>query len=364
MAVFVASSVLVKPLRLTVQMNAHILPILTLVLFALNLPVMGDDSKNNPQKIIFDTDIGNDVDDVLALGMIHALQDRNECELLAVTITKDHSKAAAFTDAVNTFYGRGNIPIGVCRSGITPEEGKFNSLVDLREKNDAVFPQDVKAEDAVVLLRQVLSKAEDHSLVIVQVGFSTNLANLLKSSPDEISELSGIELVQKKVSLLSIMAGAFQMPPDAEGKPRIHREYNVIKDLQSARFLSEKWPTRVVWSGFEIGIAIPYPHQSIQHDFEYVLHHPLKQAYYAYNPPPHDRPTWDLTSVLYAIRPHRNYFKLSSPGVVQVNADGVTTFQPIQDGRHQYLQLTEAQKIRVKETLVCLASQPPQATPK
>ena len=32
--------------------------------------------KKNPQKIIFDTDIGNDVDDVPALGMIHALQDR------------------------------------------------------------------------------------------------------------------------------------------------------------------------------------------------------------------------------------------------------------------------------------------------
>ena len=167
-----------------------------------------------------------------------------------------HSKAAAFTDAVNTFYGRGNIPIGVCRSGITPEEGKFNSLVDLREKNDAVFPQDVKAEDAVVLLRQVLSKAEDHSLVIVQVGFSTNLANLLKSSPDEISELSGIELVQKSVTSFHY-GRSVSDASDAEGKPRIHREYNVIKDLQSARFLSEKWPTRVVWSGFEIGICHP-----------------------------------------------------------------------------------------------------------
>ena len=238
-------------------MNAHVLPILTLMLFALNLPAMGDDSKNNPQKIIFDTDIGNDVDDVLALGMIHALQDRNECELLAVTITKDHSKAAAFTDAVNTFYGRGNIPIGVCRSGITPEEGKFNSLVDLREKNDAVFPQDVKPEDAVVLLRQVLSKAEDHSLVIVQVGFSTNLANLLKSSPDEISELSGIELVQKKVSLLSIMAGAFQMPPDAEGKPRIHREYNVSKTYNLLAFCPKNGQPG--WFGVVSKLALPSP---------------------------------------------------------------------------------------------------------
>ena len=44
-----------------------------------------------PVKLIFDTDIGNDCDDVLALGMIHSLQSRGECELLAVTITKDLS---------------------------------------------------------------------------------------------------------------------------------------------------------------------------------------------------------------------------------------------------------------------------------
>src|SRR5579859_5493797 len=35
-------------------------------------------------KVIFDTDIGNDVDDVLALSMLHALQSRADCELLAV----------------------------------------------------------------------------------------------------------------------------------------------------------------------------------------------------------------------------------------------------------------------------------------
>ena len=52
-----------------------------------------------PVKLIFDTDIGNDVDDVLALGLIHALQSRGQCELLAVTITKDQPLAAEFVDA-------------------------------------------------------------------------------------------------------------------------------------------------------------------------------------------------------------------------------------------------------------------------
>ena len=73
-----------------------------------------------PVKLIFDTDIGNDVDDALAMGLIHALQSRGQCELLAVTITKDQPLAAEFVDAINTFYGRGDIPIGMARSGVTP----------------------------------------------------------------------------------------------------------------------------------------------------------------------------------------------------------------------------------------------------
>ena len=38
----------------------------------------------------FDTDLGNDVDDAMALAVIHALESRGECELLCVTLTKDN----------------------------------------------------------------------------------------------------------------------------------------------------------------------------------------------------------------------------------------------------------------------------------
>src|SRR5205085_11191369 len=42
-----------------------------------------------PVPVIFDTDMGNDIDDALALAMLHALQTKGEAKLLAVTITKD-----------------------------------------------------------------------------------------------------------------------------------------------------------------------------------------------------------------------------------------------------------------------------------
>jgi len=317
-----------------------------------------------PIPLIFDTDLGNDVDDVLAMGLIHALQSRGECELVAVTITKDHELAAPFADAVNTFYGRGEIPIGVCRSGLTKQVGKFIGLAETRDGSELRYPHDLisgeNAMDSVKLLRKTLAAADDQSVVIAQVGFSTNLANLLASQADELSSLNGIGLIKKKVKLLSVMAGAFaKVPNDKTGELGVHKEYNVTVDIPSARKLSRDWPTPILWSGFEIGLALKYPHQSIEEDYRYVVHHPLAEAYILYNPPPHDRPTWDLTSILIAIRPQHGYFDLSKPGRVTVADDGVTTFEETPNGRDQYLTLTDAQKIRTLETLVQLSSQPP-----
>ncbi len=319
----------------------------------------GDDPLRTP--LIFDTDIGNDCDDVLALGMIHALQNRQECELLAVTITKDHDLAAPFVDAVNTFYGRGDIPIGVCRSGVTPEPGKFNAIANDQSK----YPHDLlsgkDAPDAVDLLRKTLASASDSSVVIVQVGFSTNLSNLLATKADSRSNLSGVDLVRKKVKLLSIMAGAFQKVPGEKGAMVDHREYNVVKDIPAAKRIATEWPTEIVWSGFEIGLALPYPHQSILRDFRYVPHHPLAEAYTLYQPPPHDRPTWDLTSVLYAVRPDHTYFKVSPVGDVKVEDDGFTTFSENPKGKSRFLILQEKDKGRITEALTLMSSQPPKS---
>ena len=67
-----------------------LVPTLMLIGVLASAPPASSQTPQRPTPLIFDTDIGNDVDDVLALGMIHALQSRGECELLAVTITKDH----------------------------------------------------------------------------------------------------------------------------------------------------------------------------------------------------------------------------------------------------------------------------------
>lgn len=313
---------------------------------------------DRPLGLIFDTDIGNDVDDVLALGVIHALQRRGQCRLLAVTITKDNPAAAEFVDALNTFYGCGDTPIGIVHDGATKTEGKFLKLARIKDDGHLRFPHDLigsETPDATAVLRKVLSSQPDHSVAIVQVGFSTNLARLLSSKPDKLSPLPGRELVRKKVRLLSMMAGDFRKNI---GKDRF-QEYNIKMDIPSGKKVVHDWPTPIVFSGYEIGIAIRYPAISIVRDYGYVLHHPLAEAYCAYMPPPHNRPTWDLTSVLYAVFPDREYFDRSAAGRVTVEDDAFTRFEPVAEGSHRFLIVTPLQVARVREALVQLSSQPP-----
>lgn len=337
---------------------------LLLSLFTVAIGIHRSFGQDPAVKLIFDTDMGNDCDDALALAMIHALESRGECQLLAVTITKDHELAAPFVDCVNTFYGRGSIPIGVCRnSGKTPDAGKYNQVAKITDNGKLRFEHDLlsgnDAPTAVEVLRRTLAAAPDGSVVVVQVGFSTNLANLLASPADAIHPLGGRELFAKKVKLVSIMAGAFTKIPNDKGELGDHREYNVAEDIPSIKKLVELCDVPILWSGFEIGLNLTYPHQSILKDYRYVAHHPVSEAYVAYIPPPHDRPTWDLTSVLAAVRPDRGYFEVSKPGRVTVTDDALTVFAEDPQGKHRYLILNPASTERTREALVQLSSQPP-----
>jgi len=152
-------------------------------------------------------------------------------------------------------------------------------------------------------------------------------------------------------------------------------EFNLMLDVPSAQRLFADWPTPIVASGFEVGLAMPYPSMSIQRDYAYVENHPIADAYRTFSVDltstvdgkvkrssitwPYDRPAFDLTSVLYAARPHRDYFSLSQPGTIGVLPDGSSRFEPSAGGRHRYLTVSEAQNARALEAMVMLASQPP-----
>jgi inosine-uridine nucleoside N-ribohydrolase len=318
--------------------------------------------RSEPVRLVFDTDIGNDIDDALALGVIHALQSRGECELLAVVTSKSNEYCAPFVSLVNNFYGRPEIPIGIVGvDGKTPEPSRFlQELVGAQETSGAPrYPRNIatyqNASPAVLVLRRALAAQPEQSVVIATVGFSTNLKLLLESPADEWSPLAGKDLVARKCKLLSIMAGMYS----ETGR---HKEYNVFTDAPAARAVYADWPSPIVASGFEIGLAIKFPAESIVRDFNYVPHHPLREAYELYQAMPYDRETWDLTSVLHAVRPDRGYFDLSDAGTIAVDDDHITQFAPNPEGRHRYLKVNAEQIVRVREALVQLASQPPTAS--
>ena len=205
--------------------------------------------------------------------------------------------------------------------------------------------------ESVILYRRLLAAQPDSSVIIVSVGFSTNLALLLNSEPDSLSGLSGRDLVSRKVRLLSMMAGNF----DDQRIP----EYNVKKDLAAAKKVLADWPGDIVLSPLEVGLAITYPAASIERDFSWADDHPLVLAYRAYQPMPYDRPTWDLTSVLFAIEGLGPYFTISEPGMVTVDSEGRTIFKKDLEGRRRYLQVNRLQASMARSRFVELVTKRP-----
>lgn len=309
-----------------------------------------------PARLVFDTDIGNDVDDVLALALIHELVNRREAELLAVTVSKDNPWCAPHVDVINTFYRRPDVPIGVVRDGMTTDDGAYNrAVVEKVRDGRPVYPRNLRsgsdAPDAVDLIRRVLAAQPDGSVVLVTVGFLSNAARLIESGPDARSRLTGSELVRTKIRLLVAMLGDFGPDPGPE--------YNAEVDHRATRAVLARWPTPVVATGFEIGSAVLFPAESIERDFAHASDHPVVDAYRAYMAMPYDRPTWDLTAVLFAVRPDRGYFGLSRPGTILLDGRKITRFRDDPEGAHRYLTISGEQIPRVREAFVQLVSAPP-----
>lgn len=312
----------------------------------------------NAQRIIFETDLGNDVDDALALDMLYKYIDAGDIDLLGIMINKEGVHPPQLADIMNTWYGYPEIPIGIIHNGADCENDatNFAKCVSLMEKEngESLFPRSLKNHSELAeahnLYREILAQQPDHSVTIISVGFSTNLARLLETPADDFSPLTGKELVAKKVKLLCTMAGCFN-------NPDLH-EYNIVTDIQSAKKVFAEWPTTVVTSPFEVGIEINYPATSIENDFHWAPEHPMVEAYKCYLEMPYDRPTWDLTSVLYSVE-GPSYFNVSPAGSIDVTDEGSTTFTPDEDGNRYYLMVDSVQAENIKKHFTQLISRQP-----
>lgn len=273
-----------------------------------------------PVKIIFDTDMESDVDDVGALAMLHGFADNGEAEILATISSSLNPWSAPTIDVINTYYGRPDIPIGNVKT-----YGVYRNSAYARIISES-FPNDIesgeKAPDAVEVYRKILSDQPDSSVVIVTVGYLTNLSNLLKSRPDIYSPLTGMELIQKKVRLYVCMGGRYPLQQDP-GKWG-----NFKPDPNSVKHIVKDWPTQIIFTvGGEFSNSIPTGR--ILFEEKYQQENPVSEAYRiflkSWNRNYHH--SSDLIAVFVAVKGYRPYFKLREQGYNHIFENGTNVWR-------------------------------------
>ncbi len=304
-----------------------------------------------PLRVIFETDMGNDVDDALALDMLYKYQEAGEIDILMISSNKLDSCAVPYIQYMNQFYGHSDIPVATSAFENLAVFENSPTYVEKAMKS-GLFEWPVQPiYDSVKKYREILASQPDSSVVIITVGFSTNLKLLLASQPDEFSNLEGRDLVARKVKFLSMMGGAFDNTD--------RREFNIVVDIPSANMLFEQWPTQVIVSPWETGAQIFFKAEDLA-KITYADPHPLKVGYESYLPMPYNRECWDETSVIAAIE-GTDMFTCSERGEVSVNEVGVTTFVPQEDGRYIYITVDSIQAAKVADHITSIVLKTPKA---
>ena len=285
--------------------------------------------------VILDTDIGSSTDDLFTMEMAYRYEDEGRCKLLGIVVDREGEDYAALADVMNTYFGHANVPIGLERNGIkTPRVFiDYRNLYKLTTgKGEPMFKQTVSdystLPDGWKLYRQLLASQPDHSVSICSLGFVSCLTQLLASEPDDLSPLSGVELVRQKVKCLYLMAGIFTSSEEPE--------YNFLQAPEFAKKFFELWPRDVdaVFSPMEVGNEIEYKPETVISDISRTDIHPIKQVYMNYNCDTGQR-MWDPMTLIQAVEGDA-MFSLSERGIVSLTSKIGTSFTPSATGNHRY----------------------------
>ena len=259
---------------------------LLLGLSAVAEPAESADCAAEPAKVLFDTDMTLDVDDVGALAVLHALADGGEADLLAVVYNEVHADGVAAIDAINTWYGR-QVPIGAFKGELpSPDASRYLDHL-------ATFPHTASAAtapSALATYRAVLAEQPDASVTIISVGFLNNLADVLRTER---------ALVARKVRCLVVMGGLRN-----DG-------FNFVRHdlVDVSAFVIGNWPTPLVVSDFGGGVHTGVPLADA------AAENPVREAYYrwfggAYR----GRSSWDQIAVLFGVRGPGGLFEVVDSG--------------------------------------------------
>ncbi|HUX56924.1 MAG TPA: hypothetical protein VMV77_08125 [Bacteroidales bacterium] len=321
------------------------------------------DHKTEPLRVIFDTDIGGDNDDASATAILHALADSGKVDILAMGVVSAYPYAAACLDAINTYYGRGTIPIGVIKTKPASfYQSQSTSVTNYSQPVAEKCPYDIEPEsqipDVVQVYRKILASQPNGKVTMIAVGMMDNLVNLINSNPDEYSKLTGYELVKCKVSVLFVMAPYFNEQNEYQ------RAYNFTTSPGSAVELVKKWPTKIKFGEGNLG----HEHFIGSWLRKTPAENPVRVAFEAWSKlrldstaVARDRHCADPTTVIYAVYGLK-YFNEVGPGACDIRQeDGSTRWDSITNRQNYY----NTQKLPIDELELImnrLLIQPPKRT--
>jgi len=183
--------------------------------FLLTLLLLAPARSQKPIPILFDTDIGDDIDDALALAL--CLQSP-ELEVRAVTTVIDDTELRTRLAWKQLgLYGRRDIPLatGAPEPLLDPRHTSRARQFELLTAEDQA-PASARRHAAGFIIDTLLASRE--KLTLVPVGPLTNIALALKAEPR----------IKEKIERIVIMGGAFEMP-----RP----EYNIRRDRAAAQIV-------------------------------------------------------------------------------------------------------------------------------
>jgi hypothetical protein len=283
--------------------------------------------------LIIDTDMWSDAGDAGAIASAFALQQSGEANVIATVVNTRTDRPAVAIDswkcvaAIAQFYGANNMLIG----SDMPDTSSATSSPNWAGPCGALASPSTPAPDtALNTYRKALVSQPDHSVVIAGIGYFENLSALLNSPADAISPLTGKQLVALKVKSLVVMAGCF--PSCSPG------ENNVIGNVAAAQNVAANWPTKIVWSGFEVGNAV---HSGQTVTATHPVNSPVRAAYMSYVGANNWIYAFDQTAIYHAIRPSDPSMSESATGTVNISGTGADSFTA-GSGNSTYLILNNA----------------------
>lgn len=166
-------------------------------------------------KLLIDTDIGDEIDDALAI--YYAM--KCSAEIVGITtVFKNTDERARITKRLLSLYGRGyeNVPVFAgYGTPLNESPEKYPHTCHYHEKlSDKKYAPDGGEDDAVDFIIDCCEKYGD-DLVIVAIGPFTNIARAIQKSPKSLN----------KAKKVVIMGGAYY---------RQYADWNVSCDVEAA----------------------------------------------------------------------------------------------------------------------------------